>query len=88
MKPIRREKEIKNMSKDYLSIGGSFFPKKEILSIEKIILRNSIYVSIKTQRTRFLIDFGDNEEINSKIVDDCIIAFRENLENFRKNMKN
>ena len=76
------------MSKDYLSIGGSFFPKKEILSIEKIILGNSIYVSIKTQRTKFLIDFGVNEEFNSAIVDDCIIAFRENLENFRKNMKN
>ena len=84
----KRMKSIKKRqrpfySKKYLSIGGVLYPKNEILAIGKVTLNNTLYIYVKTQRTMFYIDFGDDEPCGNYIVDCCIKDFCKELNKFK-----
>ena len=82
MKSIKKRKKL-FYSKKYLSIGGVLYPKNEILAIGKVTLNNTLYVYIKTQRTMFYIDFGNDEPEGRHIVDCCIKDFCKELDKFK-----
>lgn len=67
-----------------LSIAGSYFPIQEIITIKQQQFLTNTFICVKTVRTSFAIDFGENSKDNNRIVDAVIEELNYAINKYKK----
>ena len=67
-----------------LSIGGSYFPIQEIITIKQQHFLANTFICVKTMRTSFAIDFGENSKDNNRIVNAIVNDLNRIVNKYKK----
>lgn len=67
-----------------LSIGGSYFPIQEIITIKQQHFLTNTFICVKTMRTSFTIDFGENSKDNNRVVNAIVNELNHIVNKYKK----